>query len=99
MTTDGPASELTARHGLVDVVLPETPSTGYRWALEGEVEGAQVVGDRFEDHPTAGPTAGAGGARTFSLHVSGTVEIPFVLKRPWDSEPLERRTVTVTATD
>jgi predicted secreted protein len=33
MATDGPSSELTAPNGLVDVVLPESPSTGYRWTM------------------------------------------------------------------
>jgi predicted secreted protein len=99
MTTEGPSSELSAPNGLVDVVLPESPSTGYRWSMVTEDDSAQVVDDRFEDHPTGGPTAGAGGQRIFSLHVSGTVVLEFWLKRAWDTEPLERRVVTVTATD
>ncbi len=99
MTTEGPSSELTAPNGLVDVVLPESPSTGYRWTMVSQDERAQVVDARFEDHLTGGPTAGAGGLRTFSLHVTGTAVLEFRLQRSWDTEPLERRTVTVTATD
>ncbi|MDX6371913.1 MAG: Chagasin family peptidase inhibitor [Nocardioidaceae bacterium] len=99
MTTDGPSSDLTAPNGLVDVVLPESPSTGYRWTMVSQDDRAQVVDDRFDDQPTGGPPAGAGGLRTFSVRLTGTVALEFVLQRPWDTEPLERRTITVTSTD
>jgi hypothetical protein len=37
--------------------------------------------------------------RTFSVRVTGTAALEFVLQRPWDTEALERRTITVTSTD
>jgi predicted secreted protein len=101
MTREGPSSEVIASGGFVDVVLPETPSTGYRWELENEGPSVQLLSARFEDHPGSGRLAGGAGTRTFALHVAGAepVELRFGLRRPWDSEPLERRIVTVTVTD
>lgn len=101
MPREGPSSELMAPGGLVDVVLPETPSTGYRRELENEGDSVQVVAARFEDHPGDGPIAGGAGLRTFSVRVAGSGPVPlrFGLRRPWDPEPLERRTVTVTVID
>ncbi|MGI8660010.1 MAG: protease inhibitor I42 family protein, partial [Thermoleophilaceae bacterium] len=72
MTREEPPSELSAPGGLVDVVLPETPSTWYRWELENEGASVELVGARFEDAPGSGQLPGGSGTRTFALHVAGS---------------------------
>jgi predicted secreted protein len=97
MTSEGPAVELWADEtGLLDVQLAESPSTGYRWELEGPPDQVEVVSSRF-DSGEAGTQAGSGGVRTFAIRLLADtdVDLVFGLSRVWESEPMERRVVTV----
>jgi predicted secreted protein len=98
MTTEGPPTELWAdESGLLDVELPESPSTGYRWELVSPRDQVEVVSSRFDDGGSAPMQAGAGGIRTFAVRllVDTDVDLVFGLSRVWESEPVERRVVTV----
>ena len=98
MTTEGPPTELWADEtGLLDVELPESPSTGYRWELVSPLDQVEVVSSRFEDGGSASIQAGSSGIRTFAVRllVDSDVELVFGLGRVWESEPVERRVVTV----
>nr|WP_095871098.1 protease inhibitor I42 family protein [Streptomyces sp. TLI_235] len=101
MTREGPTSEVTAFDGSVEIVLPESPTTGYRWELEGENDRASVAGSIFEEIRSAERLAGGGGMRIFRLDLFGTepLRLSFGLRRQWDPEPIERRAVVVMFAD
>lgn len=85
---------ITARVGeTVTLVLPETPTTGYRWRLTSQLE---VVSDEF--HPS-GTTPGAAGERVVVLRVgsAGRHEVLAELARPWESKVRDVRTFMVDA--
>ena len=79
------------------MLLPESPSTGYRWHLDDPPAGVVVLAALFQEAQGAGPTAGSAGVRAFLLDPGPVtpVDVVFVLRRPWETEPTERRVVTV----
>ena len=92
-------TELQCEPGVIDVRLPETPSSGYRWALSNATSGAELVGDRYlEAEPQ--PVAGGSGEHTFRIYIDepGRYELDFRLKRPWEEDELERAVFVVTVT-
>ncbi|MEW1914750.1 protease inhibitor I42 family protein [Kitasatospora sp. NPDC085895] len=101
MAREGPTSEVTAFDGSVEIVLPESPTTGYRWELESENNRAHVAGSIFEEIRSSERLAGGSGMRIFHLDVLGTepLRLTFGLRRQWDPEPIERRAVEVTFAD
>jgi inhibitor of cysteine peptidase len=93
-----PPLRLTSRNGTVDLVLPESPTTGYRWELVDLPPNVRVFASEFHD---AEPhLAGGQGARAFQLSVTGpgTHEFTAILRRPWEGPPIERRSIIVDAT-
>ncbi|MBO4207503.1 protease inhibitor I42 family protein [Micromonospora echinofusca] len=83
---------------VVVVRLPENPTTGFVWSVSVSdpevltVEAEQLTGrDRS--------TAGGGGEREFRLRSRagspGTARVTLALSRPWESTPLEERTLLV----
>ncbi len=94
MTREGPSTEVLATTGDLQVELAETPTSGYRWEVEGAAPGVEQLGDDYRESPGE-LVAGGSGIRTFRLHApaAGSFELAFVLRRPWESEPLERRHV------
>lgn len=101
MTREGPTSEVTAFGGSVEIQLPESPTTGYRWELEDENNRARISSATFEEASHAERLAGAGGTRTFRLELFDTepLRLSFALRRQWDPEPIERRVVGVIFAD
>ncbi len=103
MTREGPELRVRAEEGSADIELPETPTSGYRWELAqlSEVPEGAIVTDRFLQESAGGQArlVGGQGAHVFSLRglPPGNHRLEFLLRRPWESEPLERRTVTVEA--
>jgi inhibitor of cysteine peptidase len=102
MTREGPNSQAKRIGDVVEVRLPEKPSTGYRWQLEDtdpEVAVLEISYTSSSDRRVAGGP----GVRIFRLRVSshGPVDLVFRLRRPWDphSAALERRVVSVPAAD
>jgi predicted secreted protein len=81
----------------VEVLLPETPTSGYRWDLHDVPAGVRLLDKSFQ-HPRATLVAGAQGTRRFVLDIprTGAYELVFDLARPWEPEPIEVRTVTIT---
>lgn len=64
---DGAKVRLAPGESLV-VVLPEHPTTGYRWRVEAKPEGCRISRDAFEA-PTAA-TPGAPGRHTWQLEAT-----------------------------
>ncbi len=92
-------SEIRARPGSIEVELPESPTTGYRWVVGEVPAGVEVEGHDFRPQ-TGEMVAGGAGTRAFRLAVSspGTYELEFRLGRAWEAEPLRRRIVTLVIT-
>lgn len=99
---EGSAEEVRASvQGLpavIDVRLPESPMTGYRWEPVQVPAGLREVG-RSYDQPGP-PVVGGGGTRTFRFEATaaGRFPIEFRLARGWEPEALEQRLVTVVVT-
>lgn len=79
----------TARVGEdLTVVLPENPTTGYRWHPEIDATTLQQTGDRY-----IGPTEprGAAGTRRLAFRVlrAGPVHLRVVKRRPWEGAAVE----------
>jgi predicted secreted protein len=100
MTFDGPTSGVRASDGLVEIKLPESPTTGYRWELENGHSAVSILETRYEQDPGQG-RIGGGGVRTFVLRITRPLptKLSFVLRRPWEAEPVERRHVEVVVDD
>jgi predicted secreted protein len=79
------------------VLLPESPSTGYRWHLEAPPVGVSVTASLFQEVGVGGRSAGAAGTRAFLLDSTyqEPVSVVFVLRRPWEDQAVERRVITV----
>lgn len=96
MIRKGPLLEIMAGpKGSACFSLPESPTTGYRWELEDSSKSAHLVSSTFVQ--TGGKTVGGGGTRILCVDLRGLerVELAFVLRRMWESEPIERRALTV----
>ncbi|HEY8869601.1 MAG TPA: protease inhibitor I42 family protein [Candidatus Limnocylindrales bacterium] len=94
MTREGPPIEIRGTPGIVEVDLPETPTSGYVWEIAAAPSGIEERGRDFREESRE-PIAGGSGLRTFKFDVPtpGAYEVAFELKRPWEAEALERRTV------
>lgn len=96
VTRQGPSLKIIAGpKGSACVSLPESPTTGVRWELEDSSKSAHLVSSTFMQ--TGEKTVGGGGTRIFCMNLRGleSVVLAFVLRRTWESEPIERRVLTV----
>ncbi len=103
MTREGPRTEIRAAGRtppvIVEIALPESPTTGYLWELAEPPAGVCE-----HDKVFVGPNeriAGGGGTRVFKVELGamGRYELEFHLRRPWEGDPLERRVVEVVIED
>ena len=79
-----------------EVRLNATPSTGYVWKAQTLPEGVQLLGSDYE-RPSANSRPGDPTAQVFRFRASraGDYTINIVLKRPWESDAVQSRTVSV----
>jgi predicted secreted protein len=70
-------------------------STGYEWQPDALPEGMKVAGSTFSLPASA--AVGDGGAQAFLLVTerTGRFRLRFVLKRRWESEPIQVREIEV----
>jgi inhibitor of cysteine peptidase len=96
MADDHPVSRMRASGGSVQIELPETPTSGYRWELENNTPAIVVVESKFEQSE-AGRLAGASGIRKLVLHISqrGTSRVRLVLKRSWETTAIDHREIDI----
>lgn len=83
----------------VVISLPETPTSGYRWALDAyDPQVLRLDGDEFSP---AGAGLGAGGARRFRFVAvgPGTTPVRLARRREWVGGGAERFDTTVQVTD
>jgi predicted secreted protein len=78
-----------------DVELGSAPTTGYAWELLSLPVGIELLGSDFSLPP--GAAIGDGGVQVFHLRTSraGHFELRFVLKRRWQTQPIQERIVEV----
>lgn len=73
-----------------------TPATGYQWSVADLPAGVEFLRDSFT--PATAPTVlPATGTHSFHFKATrpGPVELHFELKRSWEPEGIEQRTVGV----
>jgi predicted secreted protein len=78
---------------LIDIELPERPTTGFRWFL-AEGSPFDIVEDVTDVQP--GPP-GSGGLRRFTLQANetGRSELRFVERRRWEQRTTREFVVTI----
>lgn len=81
----------------IEVHLPERPSTGHRWQLEGQPKLVDVSHSYEHEQPGVGTQ----GTRkwSFKAKAPGRETITLVRKRPWESEALERFSMDLNITN
>jgi predicted secreted protein len=69
---------------VIEIRLPENPSTGVRWSLEESGGTVEVVGDRYEQESGAG--VGAAATRVFTLksRSHGRTSLRFKRWQEWE---------------
>jgi inhibitor of cysteine peptidase len=90
--SDDGSTVVVGRGDTLEVVLPQNPSTGFRWEIDAS-PGLVVVEDRVlppsSDHP------GAAGERMFALRVDEPGVVLARLRRPWEPVEAAARSYTV----
>ena len=84
------------------VRLQGNDSAGYRWELVSVPEGVEHLGTDIElpaagSQETVPADAHVTSVFRFRAHALGTSKLQFVLKRPWESDALDRHDVAVVA--
>jgi predicted secreted protein len=79
----------------VTLVVPESPTTGYRWSIAVLPSAVRVVSNDFRLEASSS-NVGAAGSRRIQVIVDaiGEWEVRLVLVRAWESEKEPSRTIT-----
>jgi predicted secreted protein len=79
------------------VRLASNASTGYVWEVQALPEGMELLGSAPEPKPAGEVRPGDPTPQVFRFRSQkpGKHDLNFVLKRKWEKEPIERKTVTV----
>ncbi len=82
-----------------EVRLPSSPSTGYAWHVAAQPDGIRLLDSIFLAPQGAQPVAGAAGEQVFRFLADrpGKYEFEMELKRAWEQQPIDKRSVEVTA--
>jgi predicted secreted protein len=88
--------ELRAKPGVVEIELPESPTTGFVWRLVDPPAGVREIDREFRSQADD-QVAGGSGVRVFCVEVLAPAhyELMFELKRPWEEQPRERAVVVL----
>lgn len=72
---------------LITVALKETPTTGYRWEVDG-IDEKIIFMENSHYSKSSNSDIGGGGTRTFNFraHSSGKAKVQLSLKREWEKE-------------
>jgi inhibitor of cysteine peptidase len=82
---NGQTIELAAGD-IVEVVLPETPSTGFRWQAASKIEPVYAIAVETTEPPSS-TKPGAPGTHRWRLEAkkAGECELKLAYHRPWES--------------
>ena len=88
--------ELQATPGVVEIELPESPTTGFVWRLVDPPPGVREIDREFRSEADD-RVVGGSGTRVFCIEMPtpGRYELEFELKRPWEAQPRERAVVVL----
>jgi len=77
------------------IEIPSAPTTGYKWQIQELPEAVELRASEFRVKPNA--EIGDSGTQIFHLAVSqpGLYRIDLICKRPWESDPVEHKSVYV----
>jgi inhibitor of cysteine peptidase len=77
------------------VELPAVATAGYRWEAGALPDGVRLTGTEYRVKP--GPGVGGTGTQVLSFTATepGPHRIDLVYKRPWESDPADRRSVHI----
>jgi inhibitor of cysteine peptidase len=94
---DGTEVELAVGQ-VIEISLPENPTTGFRWHLSSSGEPACALLDDSFEPPTGGASPGQGGRHHWRLQAmhpaQGRVEI--ASRRPWEDDQAAARRFSLT---
>jgi inhibitor of cysteine peptidase len=93
---DNGETVVIARGGNIDIILPENPTTGFRWHLEPIASRAVKIKDRYAPGDSG---VGGGGERIFVVSAlkGGCVRVRLELFRIWETpaNPIQRFAVDI----
>lgn len=97
LTRDDDGGDFLIRSGeAFRIILPENPSTGYQWNMTFPEE-IVLQSEAFEPAPGSEGLVGAGGTRTWLVHIeaTGIYQISGKYARPWEPDPVDTFSVTI----
>jgi predicted secreted protein len=83
----------------VVVELESQPGTGYVWSIVNSVPGLEFLGSDTASLPGSSPGRGAVQSFRFKPVIAGEFRLDFVLQRPWERDPIDRRIVRIRASE
>ena len=97
MPREGPKRELRSSPGVIEISLPETPTSGYLWQVGGLPPEIEEISKEFRVRPGQAGYVGAEGTRVFRIRANkpGRYELEFFLQRPWENQPLEHQVISL----
>jgi hypothetical protein len=81
----------------VVVRLDSQPGTGYSWRILNALPGLDYLGSTTETPAGAAPGRGAVQSFRFIPRIVDSFTLDFVLQRPWEDQPIDRRRVLIRA--
>jgi hypothetical protein len=81
----------------VVVRLDSQPGTGYTWRIVNALPGLDYLGSTTESVSGAAPGRGAVQSFRFIPRIVDEFTLDFVLQRPWENQPIDRRRVLIRA--
>jgi inhibitor of cysteine peptidase len=87
----------TAQIGdLIEIRLPENPTTGYRWQLP-PLDGGATVELESDEYDVSSPAVGSGGLRRLSFRAvrEGACTIDLHYRRSWEKQAADSFTMTI----
>lgn len=82
---------IKAGAGEIEILLSETPTSGYRWKLAQSPPEVRLVAEETVLEQPRQTLAGGQAAKRFRVQVDqrGSFELLFHLAREWESEPIK----------
>jgi hypothetical protein len=97
-TAPGISQQLSGKVDQEIVVrLDSQPGTGYTWRIVNALPGLDYLGSTTETVAGGAPGRGAVQSFRFIPRIVDSFTLDFVLQRPWENQPIDRRRVLIRA--